>query len=228
MKIADYLKTSFIDYKDHVASVVFTSKCNFSCPFCHNKNILKTDDLISEKTVLKHLEKRRNILDGIVISGGEPTLQVGLTSFLQDVKSLGYDVKLDTNGYRPQVVQRLIQMSLIDYVAMDIKNTSSAYADTIGRDLELSKVYKTMEIIKNTPIEYEFRTTMIKDFHADIESLFEMVSDAKRFVMQQYRYSESQIVDCKYDYFTLEEMYAFKKRYKSVYNIGEVIVKGSY
>ena len=228
MMIADYLKTSFIDYKDHVASVVFTSECNFNCPYCHNKELMSSNSCVAVADVFKHLKKRKNILDGIVITGGEPTLQTGLTSFLQDVKSLGYDIKLDTNGYRPDVVQRLLEMELVDYIAMDIKNVSHKYTSTIGKEIDIVKIHQTMSILKSSSIDYEFRTTMMKDFHSDVEALFEMVSHSKRFVMQQYRYSEDQIVDLKFQYFTLEEMHGFRNQLKDRYNIDEIIVKGRY
>lgn len=170
MKIAGLNKTTLLDYPELVAATVFTAGCNFRCPFCHNRDLVMGEGLayIPEEEVLAFLEKRRKVLAGVCISGGEPTLQPDLGEFIRKVKRLGYRVKLDTNGYRPEVLRELLAEDLLDYVAMDLKNCKAKYAVTAGRpELELTKIITSVEMIKRSGIPHEFRTTVVKELHTE-------------------------------------------------------------
>lgn len=232
MKIAGYLKTSLIDYPGTVASVVYTSACNFSCEFCHNKDLIEdTQTAVDHEMVFNHLDKRVNILDGVVVTGGEPTLQKNLIPFIKTIKAKGFKVKLDTNGYKPEILKELLSHNLVDYVAMDIKNTSDKYAVTISKDImSIEAIKKSVQLLQESGIDYEFRTTWIKEFHHenDVHGIGEMIMGSKRYVLQQYQYSDKQIKDQHYNYFTLEEMGRLKDEIAVHYDIEEVIVRGRY
>lgn len=232
MKFSGFIKTSLIDYPDTLASVVYLPKCNFSCSFCHNSDLL--DDHIpdiEQETVFKHLEKRKNIIDGIVVTGGEPTLHGGLIPFLEKVKTKGVKVKLDTNGYKPLVLKKILENDLVDFVAMDIKNTQEKYLDTVSlKNMEFNKILESIELIKNAGIDYEFRTTLMKEYHSklDISELGKLIDGSKKFVFQQYEYSEKQIKDKKYTFFSVEEMAAMKDKLKDTYKIDKIEVRGRF
>ena len=169
MLIAGLSKTTLLDYPGRVAATVFMGGCNFRCPFCHNGDlVLKPSSLekISEEEVLSFLQKRKNVLKGVCITGGEPTLQAELTDFIRKIKKLGYDIKLDTNGYRPEILQSLLRENLLDYVAMDIKNCREKYGVTAGiESFNIKKIEQSMEILKAFKIPYEYRTTVVKGLH---------------------------------------------------------------
>ena len=231
MDLASYLKTSWIDYPDKIASVIYTRGCNFNCPFCHNKDLIYDKTLmVSQEEVWQHLKKRKNILEGVVISGGEPTLQKDLIPFIGRIKDLGYKVKLDTNGYAPQVLKKLLDLNLLDYVAMDVKNNLGDYKKTIGLSIDLSNIVKSIELVINSGLDYEFRTTWMKAFHdlAKVDSLGAMIKGAKRYVFQQYQYSNKQIVDEDFKYFTKEEMAPMIQKLKEHYHVKEVLIRGKF
>lgn len=232
MKIAGYLKSSLIDYPDTLASVVYSPKCNFNCGFCHNKDLVyDSDEMIHQSVVLKHLERRKKILDGVVITGGEPTLQQNLKPFIKAIKSLGYKVKLDTNGYKPKILEALIKEDLIDYVAMDIKNSPSKYQQTVDRtQFDIKAIQHSIKMIKQASIEYEFRTTWIKEYHDynDIIGIGSLIKDSKRYVLQQYEFSDKQIKNETFNYYTLEEMSRFQDEFKVQYNVEEVLIRGRF
>ena len=168
MTINGMQKLTLLDYPGNVACLIFTQGCNFRCPFCHNSGLLDMNnncEKIDEKEVFKYLEKRRGLLDGVCISGGEPLLQKDIEDFIRKVKDLGYKVKLDTNGSSPKKLKQLIEDGLIDYVAMDIKNDFLNYDKTAGMCTNIDNIKKSIEIIENSNIEYEFRTTIVKQFH---------------------------------------------------------------
>ncbi|MCL2051186.1 MAG: anaerobic ribonucleoside-triphosphate reductase activating protein [Lachnospiraceae bacterium] len=177
MKIAGLTKTTLLDYPGHVAATVFTAGCNFLCPFCHNRDLIAGDfcdeKLLNEADIIDFLEKRKNVLSGLCISGGEPTLQPDLEDFIRMVKKLGYLVKLDTNGYRPEVIASLIKEGLLDYIAMDLKNSKEKYALACGfkakplDNLSLEKIEKSVLIIKESGLVHEFRTTVVKELHTE-------------------------------------------------------------
>jgi pyruvate formate lyase activating enzyme len=230
MKIAGYVKTSMIDYPNELASVVFTPGCNFRCSYCHNKDLIVSDDLKLESEVVEHLKKRRNILDGVVITGGEPTLQKDIKAFCMKVKSLGYKIKLDTNGSRPEIISELLKYKLIDYIAMDIKSSINEYNNISQVVVETEKIKDSIDLIKSSTIDYEFRMTLVKEFHTleIIEAMFSMIAHSKKLALQQYHYSLEQINDVSYNAFTKEEMSRFKSKFQVRYNISNVIVRGKY
>lgn len=174
MKIGGFIKQSFIDWEEKVTAVIFTKGCNLRCGFCHNpelvypKLIEQTED-INEKTIFNFLSTRKNWLDGVVITGGEPTLQNDLKSFIENIKKMGFAVKLDTNGTSPKVLKNLLKANLLDYVAMDIKTIFEleTYQNICNiKDPELlTKVKESVEILKKTGIDYQLRTTVVPKYH---------------------------------------------------------------
>ena len=198
MLIAGLNKTTLLDYPGHVAATIFTGACNFRCPFCHNAGLVLTPssaEMYSEEDVFSFLKKRRNVLQGVCITGGEPTLQVDLPDFILKVKELGYSVKLDTNGYKPEVLEDLLQAGLLDYVAMDIKNSPSKYELTAGVGLEFQKIQKSVELLKSSKINYEFRTTVIKEFHTleDLCEIGKWIKGCPKYYLQQFVESDNLI-----------------------------------
>lgn len=197
MYIAGLQKMTLLDYPGRVACTVFLQGCNFRCPFCHNSDLLpgKGEQLMSDGELLAFLEKRRGLLDGVCITGGEPTLQGELPALLKSIKALGYDVKLDTNGTRPDVLKAVVEAGLVDYVAMDIKNAPQAYAETAGiKESMRSKVEESIRYLLSGEVDYEFRTTVVAELHneAHIQSMGAWVQDlgdgqrAKRWYLQRF------------------------------------------
>ncbi len=182
--VAAYIKNSFIDYPDHIASVVFTKGCNMECPYCHNQGLLKQSVLIPEEDILDHLAKRQGLLEAVVVSGGEPTLQNGLPDFLRKVKSLDYKVKLDTNGTNPMMLIELIDEKLVDYIAMDIKASKDDYLNITG--INYNYVKDSIALISSFE-QHEFRTTLYPKLTIkDINSILNHI-DSKKFYIQKYR-----------------------------------------
>jgi len=170
--IAGLQKMTLLDYPGKVACTVFLQGCNFRCPFCHNSGLLGAPEqpLIPEEALLSFLQKRQGLLDGVCITGGEPTLHKNLPEMLTKIKNLGFSVKLDTNGYRPEVLKSLVREGLVDYAAMDIKNCPERYAETAGiPNLEISKIEESMVFLLNGTLDYEFRTTVVRQFHTEKE-----------------------------------------------------------
>ena len=165
MQIKGWVRTSLIDYPDHIATVLFTGGCNFRCPMCHNADLVLCPEAlpdISITEVLAYLEQRAGRLTGVVLTGGEPTLQNGLAEFLGNVRALGYAVKLDTNGYRPDVLSVLLRQRLLDYVAMDVKAPPEKYAEVTGvPDLDIGRIAHSLEILRDADIACEVRTTVM-------------------------------------------------------------------
>lgn len=190
MKICGYEKFSMVDWEGRIVCTVFTVGCNFRCPFCHNASLADgsaSGDLTEE--VFEYLRTRKGLIDGVCISGGEPTLHAGLEDFCQETKKLGYDIKLDTNGTNPDVLERLITRGLVDYVAMDVKNSPSKYAAIVGAEsLDLSDIQRSVDILKNGSVDCEFRTTLVADFHneSDIKMIALWLCGSNRYYMQKY------------------------------------------
>ena len=192
MTINGMQKLTLLDYPGNVACSIFTQGCNFRCPFCHNSGLLDMNnncEKIDEKEVFKYLEKRKGLLDGVCISGGEPLLQKDIEYFIRKVKDLGYKVKLDTNGSSPKKLKQLIEEGLIDYVAMDIKNDFLNYDKTAGMCTNIDNIKKSIEIIENSNIEYEFRTTIVKQFHdvGKLEKIIQYIGPNARYYIQNYQ-----------------------------------------
>lgn len=196
MKLASLNKLTLLDYPGKVACIMFTQGCNFCCPFCQNSTLIKKngEEEISEKELFDYLNKRKKILDGICISGGEPLMHDDIDLLIERIKDLGYKVKLDTNGSYPEHLQKLIDHKLIDYVAMDIKNDFKKYNETSGtKNIDIDKIKKSIKILKESNIDYEFRTTIIKEFHTveDIKKISEYIGKDAKYYIQNYQDSEN-------------------------------------
>lgn len=192
MKIYGLQKLTLLDYPKKTACTVFTGGCNFRCPFCHNA-LLVTDidssNTYTEEEILDFLAKRKGLLDGVCITGGEPLMQSDIAEFIKRIKELGYKVKLDTNGTFPERLKELLENRLVDYVAMDIKNSKEKYAKTAGiENINLSHIEKSINMLKLSDIDYEFRTTVVKEFHtvSDIEKIAEWIKGAKGYFLQNF------------------------------------------
>lgn len=192
MQIHGFNKTTLLDYPGRVAATVFTGACNFRCPFCHNGDLVicpETQPLIPEAEVLALLKKRKGILTGICVSGGEPTLQTDLSDFLAKIKELDYQIKLDTNGYRPDILKNLIENQLIDYVAMDIKSGRDGYAKACGVPaLDFSRIEESVHILMCSGLDYEFRTTVVRELHseADFLQIGKLIAGCHAYFLQSY------------------------------------------
>lgn len=182
---------SLVDYPNNIALVIFTAGCNMSCPFCYNKDLVKTPekyDKIPEEKILEELEQRKKFIDGIVISGGEPTLQMpALVEFVKKVKALDLLVKLDTNGLKPEALKELIPF--VDCIAMDIKSAKQHYKDAAGVDVDMEKIRKSIELLKKSGKPHEFRTTVVPAFipEEEFEDLVSLVEGVDNYYVQQYR-----------------------------------------
>ncbi len=187
---------TLLDYPGKVACTVFTGGCNFRCPFCHNGGIVLNpgaEPSIPEEKVFDLLKKRRGVLEGVCITGGEPTLWKGLWDFAKEVKALGYSVKLDTNGTNPELMHKLILAGVVDYVAMDIKNSPDKYAETVGvRGFNIQPVKDSVRLLLQGTVGYEFRTTVVKGMHTpqDIVDIGKWIQGAEKYFIQPYRDSE--------------------------------------
>ena len=197
MEIFGLEKMSMVDYDGKVCATIFTGSCNFRCEFCHNSPLVldfKTLPQIPEEEVLAYLEKRKNLLDGVCISGGEPTLCKDLPIFIEKIKKIGYSVKLDTNGTNPDLVKMINENKLVDYFAMDIKNDKQNYAKICGFDnYDTGKVQKTVEYFLSGKADYEFRTTLIKEYHYEnnILEIAKWLQGANKYFLQKFKNSES-------------------------------------
>ena len=194
MLIAGFQKTSFVDYPGQPCAVVFTPYCNMNCVYCHNAHIIKRDaPLMPEEPVLEYLEKRAGLLSAVVISGGEPTLQQNLEAFILRVKTLGYKVKLDTNGTKPQVLLTLLGKNLLDYIAMDVKAPADKYDDIACANVDMDSIRRSITVIRNSGIPHEFRMTYAPQLsQEDALEAARMVNGCDRFYLQQYRQRNEQ------------------------------------
>lgn len=189
MKISGFQKLSLVDFDGHISATVFVSGCNFLCPFCHNAGLVQgKEEIIPEEEILSYLKKRFGLLDSVCISGGEPTLYPDLPQFISKVKSIGYKIKLDTNGTNLDMVKYLVENNLIDYIAMDIKNSLEHYDITTGKNVDLHKIQTTIDYIMTCGIDYEFRTTLVANMHtlADIKKIGKLISGAQRYYLQKF------------------------------------------
>ena len=191
MIIKGFQKLTLLDFPGRTACTVFTGGCNFRCPFCHNALLVTEQDDIfyTEEEIFDHLKLRKNVLDGVAVTGGEPLLQKDIERFLYEIKDLGYAVKLDTNGSFPEKLKGILELGLADYVAMDIKNCKEKYAETIGvKEFDIAPVEESMEILKNSGVDYEFRTTVTENFHTneDIEKLAQWIKGTPKYFLQNF------------------------------------------
>jgi len=207
MQIKGFNKLSLIDYPDKTCSIIFLGGCNFRCPYCHNIDLVKNPEklpTIEQEEVISYLDNHREWIDGVVISGGEPCLNKELFDLCKKIKELGFPVKLDTNGSNPDMLQSLIKNKIIDYIAMDIKAPLEKYEQVTKVKVLTDNIKKSIEIIKNSKLDYEFRTTLLPALHSkeDILNIAELLKGAERYYLQQFRNGV-----------TLEEDYQNKESY---------------
>jgi pyruvate formate lyase activating enzyme len=201
MKVTGIQKLTLLDYPGVVACTVFTAGCNFRCPFCHNAMLVLPeqidDECLTDDEVFGFLKKRRGVLDGVAVTGGEPLLHADMPEFLARVKELGYKIKLDTNGSNPELLSEIVKNKLVDRVAMDIKNAPEEYARTIGlKSFDIAPVERSKEMLLRGDIDYEFRTTVVKGIHTK-ESLIgaaKWIKGAKEYYLQQFKDSGNLIL----------------------------------
>ena len=192
MRLGGLQKLTLLDYPGLVACTVFTVGCNMRCPFCQNASLvnrIEEENLLPEEEFFSFLKKRQGILDGVCITGGEPTLQPDLNDFIAKIKSMGFKVKLDTNGSFPDKVKELLDSGNVDYVAMDLKNTIDRYAATVGvPDFDTSNILKSIRIIMESGIDYEFRTTVVSPLHRpeDFTELAKLIEGSPRYFLQNF------------------------------------------
>lgn len=189
MKISGFQKLSLVDFDGHISATIFVSGCNFACPFCHNAGLVKgSEPVIDEEEILGYLRQRFGLLDSVCISGGEPTLYADLPEFITKVKQIGYEIKLDTNGTNPDMIKYLVENKLIDYIAMDIKNSYDNYPKTIGKNFDIDIIKQSINYIMTCGIDYEFRTTLVSQLHTfdDIKKISKMIKGAKRYSLQKF------------------------------------------
>jgi pyruvate formate lyase activating enzyme len=192
MNIQGFQKLTMLDFPGKTACTVFTGGCNLRCPFCHNVALVLAPDEepFTHEEIYAYLEKRRGVLDGVAVTGGEPLLQKDIAGFLRPIKEMGFLIKLDTNGFFPEALGALLAEGLPDYVAMDVKNSKEKYARTCGREtLDLAPLERSMALLAASGIDYEYRTTVIGGFHtlADIEAICRWIRGAKRYYLQAFK-----------------------------------------
>ena len=222
-------KTTLLDFPKHIACTVFTGCCNLRCPFCHNGDLVLQPDsqpFITEEKILSFLERRKDTLEGICITGGEPTLQKDLLNFLRKCKDMGYLTKLDTNGTRPDVIQAALEAKLLDYIAMDIKNSPARYAETCGlSNVRFSDFETSVELIKKSGIPYEFRTTVVKEFHTkeDFIAIGEWLKGSSLYALQAFKDSGN-LIQPGLSGYTKDELTAFCELLAPYFD--EVLLRG--
>jgi pyruvate formate lyase activating enzyme len=192
LSIRGLQRTSLVDYPGRLCATIFLYGCNFRCPYCHNPDLVRKGSglrVIKEEEVIAHLQRRKGIIEALCVTGGEPCLQKCLPKFLRKVKALGVLVKLDTNGTHPEIIQYLVANSLVDYIAMDIKAPLEKYPVVVRRPVDLDKIRVSVDTIRSSGVEYEFRTTVVPTLldEADMTKIGHWLKDSKRYVIQQFR-----------------------------------------
>lgn len=201
MVIGGFQRFSLIDYPGKICAIIFTQGCNFRCPYCHNPELVnarRPQHLIPEEDVFSFLEKRKNKLDAVVITGGEPILQADLLEFLEKVKTMGYLIKLDTNGSDPRVIENIIDRRLADYLAMDVKAPLEKYQEITNSNIDYNEIKQSIRLIMHSGIDYEFRTTIVKSqlSKENILEIGKLIKGAKLYILQ--RFVPSKVVDPKF------------------------------
>lgn len=216
VKVHGFNKLTLLDYPGRLACTIFLGNCNFRCPFCHNAGLVlepENEPVIPIEEILGTLKKRKGILDGVCITGGEPTVHKKLPEFIQQIKKMDYSVKLDTNGTNPQMVQDMVKAGLVDYVAMDIKNAPDKYGETAGiARVDLEAVNETVEFLKSGKVYYEFRTTVTRELHKkeDFLKIRKWLSGSRRYFLQAYKESE-QVIHPVYSSYSREQLENFRQ-----------------
>ena len=216
MNIGGIQKLSLLDYPDKTCCTIFTVGCNYRCPFCHNASIICNsvpENGISQEEVIEFLKRRKGLLDGVCITGGEPLLQDQLESFIREIKSLGFLVKLDTNGSLPRKLRLLIKTGLVDYVAMDIKNSPDSYGQTIGiNNYNLDLIKKSVDLLLSNIVPYEFRTTAVRQLHTskDMLAIAQWIKGAEHYYLQNF-VDSGDVLESGLSGFSREEMQDFQE-----------------
>ena len=229
MQIYGFNKTTLLDYPEHIAATVFTGGCNFRCPFCHNGELVldpARQPSVAEEEVLYYLKKRQGILQGVCVTGGEPTLQRDLRAFLQKIKELEYPIKLDTNGYRPDVLKSLCEQGLVDYVAMDIKTCKERYPLLAGiPSIQMEPIEESVDYLKSCHIPYEFRTTVVKELHSadDFQKIGPWISGCPNYYLQNF-VDSGNVLEDGFSGCTKEELLAFLEIVKPF--VGQAAIRG--
>lgn len=195
MLVGGFQKLTLIDYPGKVATTVFTVGCNFRCPFCHNPELIDfpKDEIATyrknEKVFFDFLGKRKGLLDGVCVTGGEPTVQPDLLPFLEKIKKMGFLVKLDTNGSRPEIVKEVVKRKLADFFAMDIKNRAECYQETSGSGVSDANIRESIRLIRESGVSYEFRTTVVPGIHeeSDFDGIVDLIDGAPSYYLQEFR-----------------------------------------
>lgn len=218
MKIEALQKLTLLDYPGKMAATVFTYGCNLRCPFCHNALLVteESDGGISVEEVLSFLSKRKGMLEGVCVTGGEPLLQSDVEDFLREVKGMGFSVKLDTNGTFPEKLKSVVRKGLADYVAMDVKNSLDKYALTSGKTcMDLSAITESIRFLLSGEVEAEFRTTVVKTYHTeeDLLKIADLISGCDRYFLQQF-VNSGNLIDRGVEGYTDDELTAIYKQVK--------------
>lgn len=233
MLISAVQKFTMLDYPDKTSCIVFTPGCNFRCGYCHNPEFVLPemiaeirDSFIPEDVFFRFLERRIGKLDGVVITGGEPTLMPGLEKFIHEIKNMGFLVKLDSNGGRPEVLEKLFEKKMLDYVAMDVKTSLDEYPHLVGPRIDPKNIEKSMAMIMKSGVDYEFRTTLVQELHSKeiLEKMSSMMQGATRFFLQTFRPAKT--LDPKFESFhgfSISQMDEMKKIFAK--NINEIYVR---
>jgi len=214
MLILGLQKTTLLDYPGKVASTIFTGGCNFKCPYCHNRDlVMPPSDVLaySQEEIFEHLQAKKKVLDGVCITGGEPTLHKDLPEFIKQIKDMGLLVKLDSNGTNPDMVAKLIEQQLIDYIAMDIKHSKEKYNEIASMThFDIRPIEESVTLLKEGKIDYEFRTTIMKECHTadDMKPIGEWLKGAKAYYLQSYKESE-QVINPIFSPHSLETLESF-------------------
>jgi anaerobic ribonucleoside-triphosphate reductase activating protein len=223
LKIGGLQKMTLLDYPGKAACTIFLSGCNFKCPFCHNRDLVfipERYEYFDVNDIMEYLEKRKGILDGVAISGGEPLLQENLHTLIERIRELGYQVKLDTNGAYPKRLKEVVEKGLVDYVAMDIKNSPDKYARTLGMNPEsfsLDPIRESVEFLKSSQIEHEFRTTVVRELHTaeDLLEIGRWLGENETYYLQQY-VDSGNVIQPGYSAYTAAEMEDLRNRVASL------------
>ncbi len=231
MKLSGIQRFTLLDYPDKVACIVFTPGCQFRCGYCHNPEFVLPellqeikDSFIEEELFFRFLETRKGKLEGVVISGGEPTMMADLLPFMRKIKERGFFLKLDTNGNRSEVIAQLLKEQLVDYIAMDVKTALSHYTTLVGKRVKETQISKSIQLLKQSTIPYEFRTTLIKEVHTNVilENMASILQGAERLFLQEFRPGKTlNPLFASYHPFSTQEMMGiaqifFEKKVKKV------------
>jgi len=234
MVISGVQKFTLLDFPEKIACIIFTGGCNYRCKFCHNPEFVLPEELakisrdfIPEEAVLNFLKERRGLLQGVVITGGEPTIMPDLEAFIVKVRALGFAVKLDSNGNHPEVLRSLMEKGLVDYIAMDFKTSLSEYQKLVGTGADEKKLLESIDLLKKGDVDYEFRSTLIREVHTQeiLEAMKETLKGGKRLYLQTFRNGITLHPDFKdYHPFSSDEMEDIAKLFRTT--VSEVFVRG--